>query len=226
MKLKSKIMMICFGKADQTLIDKLGGLGSQLELFCTHIGEISEKCLALRVRIDEKLSHLDDFKLINREKHKAIHNYIKSGDITGRGGEEIVPLIPIYVSKKSTSKICNSITVWSELSEPIILSGELQYRTTIGVLRETILVDKKDVSIGSLVRKHFPALKGKEIGMVCKFVERWMEKTFMVNLASNEAMIEFHIQQLDVVEILKDVDLLSPKLGGATSKSALTDSLS
>ncbi|KAJ3254092.1 hypothetical protein HK103_007553 [Boothiomyces macroporosus] len=88
---------------------------------------------------------------------------------------------------------------WKEIS-PINLRGQLVVKKTIG-LKEEKNHKKEQVSIGGLIKKHYPSLTGKEIKKFKEKVQEMMSKSFMENCDSNRANIEYYIKTVDLNNI-------------------------
>ncbi|KAJ3270820.1 hypothetical protein HDV01_007369 [Terramyces sp. JEL0728] len=86
--------------------------------------------------------------------------------------------------------------VWQKIS-PIQLKGRLTVKKTIGI-KEEKSQKKEVVSIGGLIKKHYPSLTGKEIKVFKEKVQEMMSKSFMENSDSNRANIEFYIKTVDL----------------------------
>ncbi|KAJ3319324.1 hypothetical protein HDV06_006432 [Boothiomyces sp. JEL0866] len=88
---------------------------------------------------------------------------------------------------------------WKEIS-PIKLKGRLVVKKTIG-FKDEKNQKKEEVSIGGLIKKHYPSLSGKEIKKFKEKVQEMMSKSFMENCDSNRANIEYYIKTVDLSNI-------------------------
>jgi hypothetical protein len=166
---------IALGEADANIISDLGGIGSEHTFFATHFGNYGGKVDALKI----------DYMLLT-SNNETMH-------------------LTLHTAPNVAPKYANYISEWSELKTPILLGGQLNYATVTGLEREIhSSIQPKPVSIGNLVKKYHPLLAGKEIGLVVNYIHQWMDKTFVENLDSNRATIEWQIQNLDIDKIFKE----------------------
>ena len=172
-KVKCDHMTISFGKINESLVAEIGGLGTKHTMTATHFGIYNDNCMAVK---------LDAAGL--KSENETIH-------------------ITLYISQSGNARQSNLITEWKSLPEPITLNGILDVKKVIGMksaLPPAII--KNEVSIGQLVMKHHPHLKGKEIGMMVDFVKRWMLQQFVVNLDENQANIEYFVSTADFSRVV------------------------
>ncbi|KAJ2993948.1 hypothetical protein HDV02_001949 [Globomyces sp. JEL0801] len=172
--IKATHMTVSHGTVDEVMIEKLGGIGSKRVIQATHIGSIPGVCTALKI---------DQSNLVSM--NAVMH-------------------ITLHVSPSGSAKDSNKIVDWIELDEPINLMTELQIKKVLGLKHEVIKSPvKQPISVGRLVTKHFPKLKGKQIAMAISLVNEWMSKTFIENNDENSATVEWYIQQMDLTEVMK-----------------------
>ncbi len=165
--LKSDHMTVSFGAINQEFVDAMGGLDSFHFLTATHVGRLNS-CVAIKI---------DSCNL--KSENTNMH-------------------ITLFISSDGNARHSNEITEWILLEEPIVLKARLDVKFTTSLkLEPGPVIVKSPVSLGELVIRHHPHLKGKEIGLVVKHVQQWMSKLFVDNLESNRASIEFFIQKLD-----------------------------
>lgn len=167
-KIKSDHMTVSFGSANEEMIEKLGGLESTHTMIATHIGNYNDLCIALKLDTS-----------------------------TGLVSENETPHITLHVSQAGNARLSNQITEWTFLDAPIELKGKLNVKKVTGIKEEPVKpIEKQQVSLGELVLKHHPHLKGKEIGSAVEKVKDWMAKQFVVNEDGNRANIEYFIENL------------------------------
>jgi hypothetical protein len=171
-KWKADHLTICFGKQNDTMIEQLGGIGSRWTLKATHIGSVPNCVTALKIDPENLVS-----------ENQVMH-------------------VTLFISPEGNSKQSNSINDWQPLETALELQGSLVNVYKLGPKKEIVPpMEKKDISIGELVKRRFPDLHGRDIGLAVRFIQDWMEKTFIENLDSNRAMIEWKIQTLTIEEI-------------------------
>ena len=172
-KLKCEHMTVSFGRADKIMMETLGGVGTVHALVATHVGAIEDCVVALKI------------------------------DSTGLVSENSIMHVTLYISPNGKSRKSNDITEWKVLDNPMILSGVLGTKVVTGMTSDVHTpVLKLPVSIGDLVLKHHPVLKGKNVGIVVNYVKEWMGKQFVENEDSNRANIEFFIQSIDLTKLI------------------------
>ena len=168
-KPKSDHMTVSFGKINQELVDEMGGLCSVHRLLITHFGSYKDCCSAVKVDPDGKV----------KSENEVMH-------------------ITLFISQSGNARQSNLITEWQPLPTLLELQGTLDVKKVMGMKAEPPPpVIKNEVSIGQLVMKHHPHLKGKQIGIMVAHVNKWMSKQFVVNLEGNKANIEFFISNAD-----------------------------
>ncbi|KAJ3107353.1 hypothetical protein HDU97_004234 [Phlyctochytrium planicorne] len=192
---------ICMGLAGGELIKPLGGQGGTVKLRVVARGELPGKVLAARVELAEipepfKPSNDEDGENDNTSAATVMNN----PSPMPRLSVNAVPHITIAVAVGAHGRESNDVKEWVELQEPFVLSGIVSEKKLVGLKGRSQPGNSKpkEVSLGALVMKHHPSLKGKEIGRAVTSVEKWMAKTFMDNLAQNSAAIEMFISNLKV----------------------------
>jgi hypothetical protein len=171
-KWKGHHLTISFGKQNDTMVEQLGGVGSRWTLKATHIGTLPNIVTALKIEPQNLVS-----------ENEVMH-------------------VTLFVSPVGNSKQANSIVQWEPLGVPLEIQGTVMNVYKLGPKKEVVPpMEKKEVSIGELVKLRFPNLQGREIGKAVRFIQDWMEKTFIENLDSNRALIEWKIQTLTMEEI-------------------------
>ena len=174
--LKAHHMTVSFGEASNETVTEMGGFGSMHIMTVTHFGEIEGRVQAVRITKSGK------------SKHPIITT-------------NAVPHITLQISTTGVSRDSNDITEWKPV-EQFEVCGTLQNTMITDLVRRPSEAQTANaVSVGSLVMKHHPTLKGKSIGVVCRRVEDWMSKTFIENLETNRSMIEWFIQSLDTSDV-------------------------
>ena len=100
------------------------------------------------------------------------------------------------------SKIINNIISSSENIDYIALNGKLDYKKLVGLKGKEGLNESrqkpKDISIGTLIKKHHPHLQGPSIGKAVAEVESWMERTFIENEEKNASSVESFIVKMSL----------------------------
>ncbi|KAJ3045402.1 folylpolyglutamate synthase [Rhizophlyctis rosea] len=165
---------ICLGPAQEKYVEPMGGLGATVHAFATAIGQIPNRITAIKVESD------------------PCHLPLLSFNDT--------PHVTLFFAPDAKAKESNDITEWTPLAEPIPITGTLREVSAVGIkgAEKKVQAPKQAISIGNLVQKHHPGLKGKEIGEACKRVQVWMEKMVIENADTNRAMIEWYIQGLAI----------------------------
>ena len=112
--------------------------------------------------------------------------------------------ITLFISPNGNAHQSNEITDWIPMEEPLVLTAKLDVKFTTSLKFEPkAVIVKSPVSLGELVIRYHPNLKGKEIGLAVKHVQQWMSKLFVDNLESNRANIEYFIQKMDTKSLLQ-----------------------
>ncbi|KAJ3183680.1 hypothetical protein HDU85_002109 [Gaertneriomyces sp. JEL0708] len=187
---------ICMGPAKDNLVEPLGGVGAEVDVCVTAVGSIPDRVLAVKVE--------------------------QPSEDAPPLSENATPHITIAVSIGAKAQESNHITEWTPLDAPFILTGTIKEKKVVGlqVERGPAQMKKKEVSIGNLIQKHHPHLKGRGIGMAVREVDEWMAKTFIENNGQNAAVIEWFVQGLRIDELLeKSASGSLDRLG--TSRSSL-----
>ncbi|KAJ3193925.1 hypothetical protein HDU67_004951, partial [Dinochytrium kinnereticum] len=185
---------VCMGQAGKDLVNPLGGLGSVLRLKVIARGEITGKVVAVKVELAEAPTPILDE---NEDGESE-----STSSVSPRLSLNANPHITIAVAVGAKGRDSNDIKTWDPLPNPFFLSGILGERKLVGLKGrggQPGNTKPKDVSLGGLVMKHHPSLKGREVGKAVGAVEKWMAKTFMDNLAQNAAAIELFITNLKVI---------------------------
>ncbi|TPX60327.1 hypothetical protein PhCBS80983_g01852 [Powellomyces hirtus] len=169
---------VCMGPSKEELVEPMGGVGARVSMKVVAYGQIADKVTAVKVEADSDSTLVSDNE---------------------------TPHITLAVAPGAKAQASNTITQWIPLATPFVISGTIQEKGVIGLKTERgpAQMKKKDVSIGELIKKHHPKLQGRQIGLVVKHVEEWMEKTFIENLQQNCANIEWHIQGLDTTKLVE-----------------------
>ena len=174
-KVKCDHMTVSFGKLNESLVAEMGGLGTKHTIIATHFGIYRDTCVAVK---------LDSTRL--RSENETMH-------------------ITLYISQNGSARQSNLITEWQRLPEPITLMGTLNVKKVTGIKTEPPPpIVKSEVSIGQLVIKYHPRLKGKEIGIMVDFVKRWMSQQLFVNLKGNRANIEYFVSTTNFSQIVAE----------------------
>ncbi|KAJ3412944.1 hypothetical protein HDV05_008732 [Chytridiales sp. JEL 0842] len=180
--IKADHMTVCLGPAPEDVVEGLGGIGAQIKLHVVALGLTPNRVLAVKVELDQPRNSSND--TIPPAPKLSLNE---------------TPHITIAVSHGCQAKESNDIQAWTALPAPhLILLGTLSHKIVTGIQRPPSALPQKpkEVSIGSLVLKHHPHLKGKEVGKAVGFVQKWMDKGFMDNAEANRARIEFFVSNL------------------------------
>ncbi|KAH6562277.1 hypothetical protein BASA83_005080 [Batrachochytrium salamandrivorans] len=181
-KSRARDIIINMGQAPGDVIDAMGGIGAHITMTATDVGEVPNCLRAIRVAPSGGLSTMPIVSLTSSMQ------------------------VVLCVSPTCVLSEPNTIETWTPLSEPFEVSGSLSYVMiknlksllpvigSDGTLLKRNSMTPKDVSIGALITKYYPLLKGRQIGAACQVVNDWMSKTFMENIENNRADIEFFIQ--------------------------------
>jgi hypothetical protein len=209
--IKADHMTCSMGPAPAEIVDYLGGIGALVELKVVEVGCIPGRVVAVKVELQGvkvRSSEFDGHGKPNEDQITLLEN--GTAESSSKISLNANPHITVAVAHGAQAKESNDITTWipfdaepnSETQEPLILQGHLSYKKVIGIQgrnsNNPAQTKPKEVSLGKLVMKHHPHLKGSEIGQAVKAVEEWMEKTFMDNSEANKACIELFVTNLDV----------------------------
>ncbi|KAJ3328358.1 hypothetical protein HDU76_010112 [Blyttiomyces sp. JEL0837] len=171
---------------------RLGGLGATVDLKVVSLGVTPDKVVAVKV----VLANLLD------SDAAALANGIEGGIKSVKISKNDTPHVTMYVAAGASARESNDVQNWNDVNDdvPLILTGTVAERKLTGIKGKSapgVTQKPKEVSIGSLVSKHHPHLKGKSIGMAVRMVEAWMAKGFMDNLSQNSAVIETFVANLE-----------------------------
>ncbi|KAJ3119035.1 hypothetical protein HDU96_003210 [Phlyctochytrium bullatum] len=195
---------ICMGQAGQEMVNFLGGMGAKVKLKVTARGTIPGKVVAVKVELAETpIPKLSAEEERDHEDEEEAATRASTSLKSPRLSTNAVPHITLAVAVGAHARESNDIKDWEPLFEPLILSGTIGEKKLVGLKgrgQSGVNAKPKEVSLGGLVMKHHPGLKGQEIGKAVRAVEKWMAKTFMDNLAQNSAAIELFITNLKVVD--------------------------
>ncbi|KAI8855285.1 hypothetical protein BC829DRAFT_485782 [Chytridium lagenaria] len=186
---------ICMGQAGKELIHPLGGIGGVIKLKVVAKGLLTGKVLAVQVELAEPPQ-----SLVDEDENDEVEEK-QNGSALPRISTNAIAHITIAVAVGAHGRQSNDIKDWTRVDKPFILTGVVGERRLVGLKGrgQGGNTKPKEVSVGGLVMKHHPALKGKDIGKAVGLVEKWMSKTFMDNLAQNAAAIELFITNLKVI---------------------------
>ncbi|TPX72948.1 hypothetical protein SpCBS45565_g00357 [Spizellomyces sp. 'palustris'] len=167
---------VCLGPAKAELVEPMGGVGARVSIRVTAVGELQDKVTAVKV--------------------EAVPGGVLLSD-------NAIPHITLAVAPVGRARESNLIVTWRALDQPFVVSGTIMEKVVTGLKmeRNPSQLPKRDVSIGSLIKKHHSQLRGRDIGAAVSLVEEWMGKTFIENLGQNAAVIEWYIQGLDLSTI-------------------------
>ena len=170
---KADHVTINLGKADYRILRGLGQLGEKILLRVYGFGELPEKIKAVRVE-----------HAVNPEIQISSNYY-----------PHITLGLAKYLGVKSRES--NDIKEWYNIGEPLLVSGLIAEKTQWMVREirqnqdDTSAANKpQEVSIGDLVKKHHPELKGMFIGLAVNGVKKWMKENGVQNKAENLQAIE------------------------------------
>jgi hypothetical protein len=158
-------------KKDGSLLQELGGLDARLELVVDAYGSLPDRVEAVRV-------------------------YSKSNP-GQRLSYNSIPHVTLAVhEREGKAKDSNSITLWEPV-EPFSIRGILQEKKLWDIEMQTEVSIKHDISLGRLVLKYFPNLKGHEIGEYTKRVQAWMDLNGLLNQIENQEKVEKYIESME-----------------------------
>ncbi|KAI9346411.1 hypothetical protein DFJ73DRAFT_660541 [Zopfochytrium polystomum] len=180
-------VMLCLGEATPAAIECLGGLGATVHLRAVAVGSVVNRVVAVKVELAHGAAAPEDDAVPARPLPVI------------PTPEGITPHATLYVAVGARSRDADTISSWHPLPEPVPLTSTLVAKRATGLKRlSSAPMKPKEVKLGDLVLKHHPQLKGPAVGRAIKAIEGWMAKTFMDNLAQNQASIELFVSRLDV----------------------------
>ncbi|KAJ3026694.1 UNVERIFIED_CONTAM: hypothetical protein HDU68_005234 [Siphonaria sp. JEL0065] len=192
--IKAHHVTICMGKAPDDLLQPLGGLGAPVCMKAVAFGSV-KGVVAVKIELDWKRT-LDVKKqtVTEGKENEAVSTTTEPRLTTNE-----TPHCTMYVSGSAKAKDSNLITEWVVLDHPLLVDGVIGEKKLYGIKTAPQREQKpKDVSLGALIKKYHPQVKGREIGDAVKRIEEWMDKTHMDNAAHCQPEIELYISNMKI----------------------------
>ncbi|KAJ3076405.1 hypothetical protein HK102_005426 [Quaeritorhiza haematococci] len=211
----AKHMILCgSGAPKPEVVDPLGGVGARVMMRVVGLGEVPGKAVAVKV---DQLTPMSAPPSSSSASDSGSDTEPGLVTVTTTSFDSTCPRSPpatsrpilLYLAPGVKKRESNTITAWKPLPNPLFLTGTITVKTVMGLKKDGSKHrnQKKEVSIGDLVLKYYPTLKGRAVGLACREVEQWMEKGFMENADQNRAAIECWIaNHLDVGKVVAEAN--------------------
>nr|KAJ3420666.1 hypothetical protein HK105_005403 [Polyrhizophydium stewartii] len=200
---KADHVTVSLGAAPDDVVAAMGGLGARVSFWAVDVGEIEGSVRAVRVLGE-----------------------------AAPGARALVTCKPtayvtLCVAPRGIARQALDISAWQPIGEPVPLTGTLEHVMIMDLkpAPPRAAVTPKDVSIGALVKKHHPELRGRMIGAACAVIEQWMSKTFIENLEANRANIEFFILSPDFAALLEEQRARLPASAAGSRMGSTSEAL-
>ncbi|KAJ3357088.1 hypothetical protein HDU83_008595 [Entophlyctis luteolus] len=186
---KADHVTVSLGQAPPDVLQALGGLNACITMRAIAWGSTPGN-VVVAVKVEHEANDLAPASVVDNSIPIVLST-------------NATPHCTLYVSNIGKARQSNDITDWRPFDSPISISGILSEKKVFGTRKSVAKIanasaaaSKKDVSLGTLVKKYHPHLKGREIGEAVKRVQDWMETTFMDNVDGNLAPIEMYVSQM------------------------------
>ncbi|KAJ1559707.1 hypothetical protein HK405_009623 [Cladochytrium tenue] len=185
--------VLCLGRAPRELLQSFGGSGATVVLRAVSVGVVPDRVVAVRV------------ERVGGDTAAATTSVDETAATAAAAAAVEIGLhVVVYVAAGAKAREAERIAEWVPLAQPVELSATVALQRATG-LRRTAAAGAgagdagrpREVSIGDLVMRHHPQLKGRQIGVAVRVVREWMEKTFIENLTQNAALVEAFVSNLD-----------------------------